>query len=304
MPSDPQAITAKLTALEMEAPRDYFHGIYSRNLCLVDNLVVFLRTRKSELQKRNFESRPHHRWVLMICFQTEGSVNVDGRLFHLRPGEAYLVKPYQFHFYMELTHERIAWLFLTFETPKPQPFESFANTPLALSASLQDHALEIAEQYSHRESAEESALDQISFEATSLLNQIRTHTLKQSRRLISQSYPSTSYELVNQINSLLEKELEESISITRIASALSISESHLRKRFKQLTGLSLGSYLVHYKLNRAVKLLAHTNASLTQIAFDCGYDSLAAFSRSFKTNLGITPSRYRKTAAFEFRNVD
>lgn len=292
----------KLAELQMAPPEDYFHGLKARNLCFIDNLVVFLRDQKRELQRRNFESRPHHRFVLIICFETEGSINVDGRIFHLRPGDVFLVKPYQFHFYMEMQSERLSWLFLTFETRNPKPFDVFANTPIPLSHDLCDEAVSIAELYTSRETLDEVTLDMTTFAASGLLNKLRAYSLNRSRELIeSPAYPTVGYELVDKINSLLERRLEESISIIQIAEALALSESHLRKRFKILTGISLGSYLVHYKLNRAVKLLVHSDDSLTQIALDCGYESLAAFSRSFKKQLGSSPSTYRKTARFEKR---
>ncbi|MDQ8186618.1 AraC family transcriptional regulator [Pelagicoccus sp. SDUM812002] len=300
MQSPFEIAAAQLVQLQMRPPDDYFHGLKARNLCVADNLVVFLREQKSELQRRNFESRPHHRFVLIVCFKTEGSINVDGRIFHLRPGDAFLVKPYQFHFYMELSDESLNWLFLTFETRNAKPFDIFANTPIRLSAERCSEAVEIAKRYTLRESLDEVTLDMTTFAASDLLNKLRAHSLNRSRELIdSPKYPSAGYDIVDRINSLLEHRLADSISIVQIAEALSLSESHLRKRFKVLTGISLGSYLVHYKLNRAVKLLVHSDDSLTQIALDCGYESLAAFSRSFKKQLGSTPSSYRKTARFE-----
>lgn len=292
-------LASELLGLNLGTPRDYFHGISAQNLCLADNFILFLRRKRGELQQRNFETRPHHRWVLVICFGTEGSINVDGHAFHLRPGDAFLVKPYQFHFYLEIADEHLAWLFLTFETAYPIPFESFANTPITLDRSHLEQALQIASQFNQISSAGEVAIDSLSFAATSLLNQIRMHRMGQTRDLIARpAYPSTGYELVGRIIRLLEQNLSENINILNIAEALSLSESHLRKRFKRLTGLSLGSYLLHYKLNRAVKLLAHSEQSLTQISVECGYESLAAFSRSFKKNLGVSPFTYRKTASF------
>lgn len=286
----------RLTALRMPPPDDYFHGLKARNLCVADNLVVFLRTEKRVLQLKNFASRPHHRFVLILCFETEGSISVDGRIFHLRPGDAFLVKPYQFHFYLEMQSQQLNWLFLTFESRNTKPFDSFANTSVPLSQSLCEQALEIATHYAQRETLDEVTLDMLTFSASSLLNKLRAYSLNRTRELIaSQTCPIPGYELVDRINGLLEQSLEENVSILQISEWLAFSESHLRKRFKQLTGLSLGSYLVHYKLNRAVKLLVHSDDSLTQIALDCGYDSLAAFSRSFKKQLGVTPSQYRKT---------
>ncbi|MBK1877766.1 AraC family transcriptional regulator [Pelagicoccus mobilis] len=300
MSVDLRNASQRLKGLGMTTPDDYFHGLKARNLCVADNLVIFLRTEKRILQTKSFDSRPHHRFVLILCFETEGSISVDGRIFHLTPGDAFLVKPYQFHFYLEMQSQKLNWLFITFETRNAKPFDSFANTSIPLSEELCEQALQIASHYAERERLDEVTLDMLTFSVSSLLNKLRAYSLNRSRKLIeSPAYPTFGYDLVDKINTQLEQSLEDNISILQISERLAISESHLRKRFKQLTGLSLGSYLVHYKLNRAVKLLVHSDDSLTQIAFDCGYDSLAAFSRSFKKQLGSTPSQYRKTEKFE-----
>lgn len=289
----------QLASLPNLLPRDYFRGIRARMLCTADNIVAFLRTEKGLLQRRSFDSRPHHRHVLLICFETAGAINVDGSVFHLQPGQAFLVKPYQFHFYMEIERDAVTWLFLTFETRDPAPYESFANTPVALGPELLQDAVSIAQRFSERDTASEADQDMLVLATATLLNQIRALALTQSAPLIRpRPTPPVGYSLVDRINLLLDRRLEDSISIPRIAATLSLSESHLRKRFRALTGLSLGSYLVHYKLSRAVKLLVHSQSSLTQIALECGYESLAAFSRSFKTKLGVSPSQYRKAAAF------
>lgn len=299
MTLSPSELATELIHMELRVPRDYFHGVTAKNLCLADNLVLFLRRKRSDLQRRTFETRPHHRWVLLICFETAGSINVDGQAFHIRPGEAFLVKPYQFHFYLEIASEELVWLFLTFESLDAHPFESFSNIPIELAQSHLEHCLQIARSYNERVNADRLALDSLSFAVVSLLNKIRMHRLGQTKDLILRPpYNRTGYEMVDRIIRLLEKDLSGNLSIVRIADELSLSESNLRKRFKRLTGLTLGSYLVHYKLNRAIKLLVHSNESLTQIALTCGYESLAAFSRSFKNKLGVSPSTYRKTASF------
>ncbi|MDQ8205220.1 AraC family transcriptional regulator [Pelagicoccus sp. SDUM812003] len=298
---DPASFAKDLSALPHLVPRDYFHGIRPRSLCLADNIVVFLRRNKQALQQRTFESRPHHRHVLLVTFQTAGSINVDGAAYPLQPGTAFLIRPYQFHFYIDLQGDELCWLFITFETENDQPFDSFANLPLQLGPEHLRRCLEIAQAYSRRDSAD-AALDLLTLSASTLLTQLRHLALERSAPLVKQPPRSSSgYALVERVNHLLESHSEARADIQRLSQGLAISESHLRKRFKALTGISLGSYLVHYKLNRAVKLLAHSNASLTQISLDCGYESLPAFSRSFKAKLGVTPSQYRKNATFAGR---
>ncbi len=291
-----------LTSIPNLQLRDYFHGVNSPNLCLAENIVVFLRTQKQVLQRRNFESRPHHRYVLILCYKTAGSINVDGSAFHLQPGVAFLFKPYQFHFYMEIEKDSLAWLFITFESKNPTAFDRFANTPIELDSQQLEDAITIAHDFAHRDKPDDSYFDRLTLATSTLLNQIRSNSYKQSYSFMPpRAASSTGFALVEKVNRVLENQLSEAISISQIADTLAISESHLRKRFKSLTGVSLGSHLLHYKLNRAVKLLARSDASLTQISVECGYESLAAFSRSFKSKLSISPSQYRKTNTFNLK---
>ena len=98
---------ALLDALAARPPHNYFHGILADNLCWPDNVILFLRRDREALNPRNFESRPHHRHVLVINLAATGSVSVDGAAFHLHPGEAFLIAPFQVHIYMEIERREI-----------------------------------------------------------------------------------------------------------------------------------------------------------------------------------------------------
>ncbi len=47
------------------------------------------------------------------------------------------------------------------------------------------------------------------------------------------------------------------------------------------------------RCSAAKRLLAQTTSSITDIALEIGYSELSAFSRSFKRQVGLGPSRYR-----------
>ena len=290
-------VTQATAPLLGRVPQSYFQGIRSNQLCLPDNIVVFLRSDRETLNQRNFESRPHHRHVLIVNCMSAGSVSVDGAVYHLHPGEAFLIAPFQFHFYLEVQHPSISWLFLTFETATPGAFASFVNQPIALDTALLQQAAMLAQLYCSLTDDDRNSSNELVLSAGLFLTHLRRKAQNDNPPL-ARPIPAaiSSGTLIPRINRLLYDRLAEGIGIQELGQRLAVSESHLRKRFKNLTGLSLGSYLVHYKLNRAVKLLVHSEASLSQIAVECGYESLAAFSRSFKSRLGVTPSQYRRNA--------
>ena len=84
------------------------------------------------------------------------------------------------------------------------------------------------------------------------------------------------------------------LSGEQIAQAICVSPSFLYKRFKAETGLSLGAYQDKLIFHRATQLLAEQQLSLKEISQQLGFCDQYYFSRRFKSQLGITPSLYRK----------
>lgn len=88
----------------------------------------------------------------------------------------------------------------------------------------------------------------------------------------------------------------ESWSVGRLAAEVNLSPSRFAARFSQALGESCMEYVTKWRLNVACKLLRTTDASIDEIAYGMGYNNLPAFTRVFKRYLGVTPSRWRKTA--------
>ena len=99
------------------------------------------------------------------------------------------------------------------------------------------------------------------------------------------------------INRLLAECQGRTITVDDLARALNRSGSRLRTRFKEVAGLSLGSYIRNYRVNRAMALLRTTDFPIADIAEMAGYGSPQAFCHGFKAFTGQTPRNYRKPAA-------
>jgi len=82
------------------------------------------------------------------------------------------------------------------------------------------------------------------------------------------------------------------VSISKIASEHGISSRYLQKLVYQYTGLSPRSYSKINRFQLSLKLINKNQASLTSIAYDCGYFDQSHFIRDFKTFTGLTPSAY------------
>lgn len=75
---------------------------------------------------------------------------------------------------------------------------------------------------------------------------------------------------------------------------IGVSQNHMSAIFKQHYGMTPVQYLGKVRLEHACDLLCNSNEQIAFIAFDVGFDSLAAFYRFFKKNTGTSPAAYRK----------
>ena len=101
--------------------------------------------------------------------------------------------------------------------------------------------------------------------------------------------------LLTAIQTRLENQLNEPLTIRDIAKEFHISQTHLESLFRKKFGLSPREYRINCKIEQAKYLLHHTDLSMKEIAFQTGYCNQFYFSQEFKRITGKTPSLFRRT---------
>jgi AraC family transcriptional regulator of adaptative response/methylated-DNA-[protein]-cysteine methyltransferase len=81
-------------------------------------------------------------------------------------------------------------------------------------------------------------------------------------------------------------------NVSAIASTLGYGERHLRRRFSEVVGVPIGTYLRAQQAERARTAL-QSGMMVTDAVFEAGYGSTRAFYEHGATRLGMTPGRYR-----------
>lgn len=92
----------------------------------------------------------------------------------------------------------------------------------------------------------------------------------------------------------MEVSLEDRLSIDALSSAVGISAREVQRLFKAHIGTTPKRYYQRLRLSRARLLLRQTNESIFEIALQCGFNSAADFSRSYRTVYGKTPRSDRE----------
>ena len=115
---------------------------------------------------------------------------------------------------------------------------------------------------------------------------------------------------VNRAIDFILKHLDQPLKLDIVAEAAGFSPFHFHRIFRSLVGEPLNEFIKRLRLEHAVALMTrknwstHRRQSLTDIAFACGFSSSADFSRCFKQQYGVPPSRFDIDSFREQRRDD
>jgi len=82
-------------------------------------------------------------------------------------------------------------------------------------------------------------------------------------------------------------------SVQRLSRVSHVSEAHFARSFKEAFGIPPHRYLLTRRIERAIALLRDTDLSITEIAFQTGWNSIGTFGRTFRDITGESPGGLR-----------
>ena len=83
-------------------------------------------------------------------------------------------------------------------------------------------------------------------------------------------------------------------NVEEIAASLYMSSRQLHRKIRALTGYAPSAYILRLKIRKACELMDEdSEMSLSDIAYQSGFDTYSNFSRSFKSICEVSPSKYR-----------
>ena len=124
-----------------------------------------------------------------------------------------------------------------------------------------------------------------------LVSLIRNHDFAGQSRSFKRKNVHAIRNAVDYIN----VHLAEPISLSDVANAVHVSPSHLSALFKDFFQVSLWSYIITKRIERAILLLMDkgNQQTILEIALQCGFNNTTNFNRAFRKHTGLTPSKYR-----------
>ena len=93
---------------------------------------------------------------------------------------------------------------------------------------------------------------------------------------------------------LQEQLFDEGLRIGKVKKECGLCDNNISSRFGYYMGRTPKKYVVHHRMRLAKMLLHESAASLTEIAFEIGYDNLSAFNMAFSNYYDCRPTAYRE----------
>ncbi len=100
--------------------------------------------------------------------------------------------------------------------------------------------------------------------------------------------------VMKEITDYINQHYNEDLKSEKLAEMAGYSKYHFTKVFKDFTGKTVVEYINQLRLNKSIDLLLNFDLTISEIAFELGYDNVSYFIKRFKTMTGKSPSQYKK----------
>lgn len=92
----------------------------------------------------------------------------------------------------------------------------------------------------------------------------------------------------------IDENFDSHISSNQLAKIANVTTYHFCRLFKQTTGYTPTEYITMVRLEKAAGYLKDSDLNITEIALQCGFDSVNYFSRLFKKHYKVPPTQFKK----------
>ena len=99
---------------------------------------------------------------------------------------------------------------------------------------------------------------------------------------------------IKQAKDIVIAEMASPPSLDELSKKIGLNIKKLKMGFKDLYGMPVFTFLFHYKMEYAKKLLSQKENNVNEVALQVGYSTSSHFIVAFKKKFGITPKQFTK----------
>lgn len=107
-----------------------------------------------------------------------------------------------------------------------------------------------------------------------------------------QSYNQKEQDRLNRVYAFVDQQYHRKIALEEVADLCNLSPAAFCRYFKKGTGHTFVSFLNRYRISQARRHLM-SGQNVTETCFECGFESLSYFTRTFTKITGVNPSSFK-----------
>lgn len=211
-------------------------------------------------------------WLIHFVVSGFGIFKIDGKEYHISPGEMFVIPPYVETYYKADAENpwSYIWVGFTVDNKPPVPLSDVIFCPEAHSVF--------------------NAMKSCNMMTTGISEFMNARLWDLFYLLMTKSAPQPNY--VEKALDYIRSEYMNDITVDQIANFLNLSRVYFSTIFKEKMGVSPKQYLLNYRMSIAALMLTNTPTSVSVIANSVGYNDIFNFSKMFKRHYGVSPKNY------------
>lgn len=232
-------------------------------------------------------------YLLHVVLEGEGEFHVDGKVYHLKKGQGFLIEPRIQTFYKASGENPWSYMWIGFNGTRCEKYLRGLGLnkshPIFRTEYLDKLKALLLDMLHHSKIGEYH-----DFFLQGYLYQFLGYLAKE----LTVELPSTPNErrsyYVRKAVEYINNNYVHEITVQDVADFVCINRSYLCTLFKKELGISPQQYLSEFRLDRGADMLSLSDLSIENIAVSCGYRTPLVFSKTFKRKMGVSPNQYRK----------
>ena len=98
---------------------------------------------------------------------------------------------------------------------------------------------------------------------------------------------------VQKVKQYIDENYAKPLKLSDLADLVGMSPVSFSRFFRQRTGRTLSDYIVEIRLGYAARMLVDSTKNISEICYECGFNNLSNFNRTFKAKRRYTPREFR-----------
>lgn len=243
----------------------------------------------------------HNYYEFYYLYSGNCAFSVNGTLYPLSAGDAFLVAPNDYHFTCyegTVPCERTTVYFYkdmlsSLLTSHPELADALSKSGKIVLMKDKKASVEalLQQMCDENNQADTYSMPILSLQLYQLLLQIKRSGMFYYEKATK---PVSVSEDIESVMEYINLNYHLPITLDEIANKVNLSPTYLSKKFRRVTGVTFKEYLNYIRIRKASQALLTTDDSITQIAADCGFNGSNYFKDIFRKTTGYSPREFRK----------